>query len=110
MIQNLKLQPPGTGPKVLEVEKPDGNLLRLHIRKRTVETSLELEKESQASLREYRQGNITGTEFNLRFLETFCEDFRRASVMDLEHEHLEAIIEAVGKIHKPDAEEKKSGD
>lgn len=107
----IRLTPPDQ-QKILEVEKHDGSILVLKLKRVTVEERLKIENDSLSDIKALRDGGISGTEFNLKFLETWVEGFKREFVNGFASEHLNEIMKAISDILNPTqtVEQKKNPD
>lgn len=103
----IELQSPPE--KILEVVKPDGNTVRLKIRKLTVAQTDEFERKEQEYQARVKSKDITNTEYILSAFERICEDFNREDIKDLDMDQVNAIFQAIQTLQRQKEEpEKKS--
>lgn len=106
----MKLQLDPIKDKILEVEKPDGKLIKLKLRKITVGEVEKQEENQKEYMRRNVEDKISSVEYMFLMWETNIENLNREDFKDVPLEHMQLIGDAIGKLQAQgkDTEEKKS--
>ena len=95
--------------RTLEIEKPDGSIIALTIRRFALKDVPALEDASRELEKKRISGKITTCEYYNSVIDLLVEDFAKGSFDDLEVEHLMAISQGLQEMKKSKEQaEKKS--
>jgi hypothetical protein len=97
--------------RTLEIERPDGKIISLVLKRFRVDELPDLEAENKEIEVNYRMGKINVMQFYHQMITLITENFNPDDFADLDAEHLTEISNSLKelKANKPEAEKKSPG-
>lgn len=107
MILKLEQVPKRT----LEIEKPDGTIISLVVKRIPVRDIPALEDANKDISKKYAAGKLNTVQYYYEMIKLVVEDFNPEDIEDLDYQHLATISEHLKQLqqNKPEAEKKSPG-